>query len=111
VRVGDPDRALAVVVFAGQQGRLAQELLEEGGGDAFGPLDDVLRAGQVQREVALVEADQLAAGVGVGQGQLGGQVDAAGAVSQPALPGSAGAAPGARRRRVREDRDSAYLGA
>jgi len=44
VRVGNPDRALAVIVFAGQQGRLTQEFLEEGGGDAFGPLDDGLRS-------------------------------------------------------------------
>ncbi len=51
VRVGDPDRAVAVavVVFAGQQGGLAQEFLEEGGGDAFGPLDDGLRAGAAAR--------------------------------------------------------------
>jgi len=73
------------VFFGGEEGGLAEEFLEEGGGDAVGALDDGLGVGQVQDQAALVEADQLAAGVGVGQGQLGGQVDAAGAGGQRGL--------------------------
>ena len=95
MRVGDPDRAVAVGVgfgfgfgfgFAGQQGGLAQEFLEEGGGDAFGALDDGVGVGQIEDQIALVEADQLAAGVGVGQGKLGGQIDPAGPGGQRGPP-------------------------
>jgi hypothetical protein len=85
VGVRHPDGALSLVVFAGQEGGLAQEFLEEGGGDAFGALDDGVQPGQVEHKVALVEPDQLAAGAGVGPGKFGGQVDAARAGGQRGL--------------------------
>ena len=44
-----------LVLLAGEQGRLAEQLLEERRGHPFGPLDERVLPGQLEHEVTAVE--------------------------------------------------------
>jgi len=60
--------------------QLMQQLPQERRGHSLGPLDDRVEVDAVKQQVPLVEPQQRPSRVGVGQRQLGGQVD-------PARPG------------------------